>query len=224
LVKKERAMRRFAVIGLGKFGFHLVKALFEDGHEVIAIDKDKDRVQEIQPFSTQAVVADIAHKEILKTLGIDQMDAVLVSIGEDIAASILVTLYLKELKIKQILVKAMNEDHGKILERIGATEVIYPEKTMAMKTARSLSTPNILDFIPMVENYTLVELAPPTAFIGKTLSGLDLRVKHNVYVIGVKEVLTDNFILVPPADFVVKDSDILFVIGHRDNIAKLEKL
>ncbi|MDQ7837973.1 MAG: TrkA family potassium uptake protein [Thermodesulfobacteriota bacterium] len=217
-------MRRFAVIGLGKFGFHLAKALFEDGHEVIAIDKDKDRVQEIQPFSTQAVVADIAHKEILKTLGMDQMDAVLVSIGEDIAASILVTLYLKELKVKQILVKAMNEDHGKILERIGATEVIYPEKAMALKTARSLSTPNILDFIPMVENYTLVELAPPTAFIGKTLSGLDLRVRHNVYVIGVKEVLTDNFILVPPADFVVKDSDILFVIGHRDNIAKLEKL
>ncbi|MDD5450939.1 MAG: TrkA family potassium uptake protein [Desulfovibrionales bacterium] len=217
-------MRRFAVIGLGKFGFHLAKALFEDGHEVIAIDKDKDRVQEIQPFSTQAVVADIAHKEILKTLGIDQMDAVLVSIGEDIASSILVTLYLKELKVKQILVKAMNEDHGKILERIGATEVIYPEKAMALKTARSLSTPNILDFIPMVENYTLVELAPPTAFIGKTLSGLDLRVRHNVYVIGVKEVLTDNFILVPPADFVVKDSDILFVIGHRDNIAKLEKL
>jgi len=217
-------MRRFAVIGLGKFGFHLAKTLFEDGHDVIAIDKDKDRVQEIQPFSTQAVVADIAHKEILKTLGIDQMDAVLVSIGEDIASSILVTLYLKELKVKQILVKAMNEDHGKILERIGATEVIYPEKAMALKTARSLSTPNILDFIPMVENYTLVELAPPTAFIGKTLSGLDLRVRHNVYVIGVKEVLTDNFILVPPADFVVKDSDILFVIGHRDNIAKLEKL
>lgn len=217
-------MRRFAVIGLGKFGFHLAKTLFEDGHEVIAIDKDKDRVQEIQSFSTQAVVADIAHKEILKTLGIDQMDAVLVSIGEDIASSILVTLYLKELKVKQILVKAMNEDHGKILERIGATEVIYPEKQMALKTARSLSTPNILDFIPMVENYTLVELAPPTSFIGKTLSGLDLRVKHNVYVIGVKEVLTDNFILVPPADFVVKDSDILFVIGHKDNIAKLENL
>ncbi|MDI6789514.1 MAG: TrkA family potassium uptake protein, partial [Thermodesulfobacteriota bacterium] len=151
-------------------------------------------------------------------------DGVLVSTGEDIAASILVTLYLKELKVKQILVKAMNEDHGKILERIGATEVIYPEREMALKTARSLSTPNILDFIPMVENYTLVELAPPTVFIGKTLSGLDLRVKHNVYVIGVKEVLTDNFILVPPADFVVKDSDILFVIGHKDNIATLEKL
>ncbi|MEW6326926.1 MAG: TrkA family potassium uptake protein [Thermodesulfobacteriota bacterium] len=217
-------MRRFAVIGLGKFGFHLAKALFEDGHEVIAIDKDKERVQEIQPFSTQAVVADITHKEILKTLGIDQMDAVLVSTGEDIASSILVTLHLKELKVKQILVKAMNEDHGKILERIGATEVIYPEKQMALKTARSLSTPNILDFIPMVENYTLVELAPPTAFIGKTLGGLDLRVRHNVYVIGVKEVLTDNFILLPPADFVVKDSDILFVIGHRDNIAKLEDL
>ncbi|MDI6791222.1 MAG: NAD-binding protein, partial [Thermodesulfobacteriota bacterium] len=97
-------MRRFAVIGLGKFGFHLAKALFEDGHEVIAIDKDKERVQEIQPFSTQAVVADTTHKEILKTLGIDQMDGVLVSTGEDIAASILVTLYLKELKIKQILV------------------------------------------------------------------------------------------------------------------------
>jgi len=217
-------MRRFAVIGLGKFGFHLAKALFEDGHEVIAIDKDKERVQEIQSFSTQAVVADIAHKEILKTLGIDQMDAVLVSIGEDIASSILVTLYLKELKVKQILVKAMNEDHGKILERIGATEVIFPEKQMALKTARSLSTPNILDFIPMVENYTLVELAPPTVFIGKTLGGLDLRVKHNVYVIGVKEVLTDKFMLVPPADFVVKDSDILFVIGHKDDIAKMEKL
>lgn len=217
-------MGRFAVIGLGKFGFHLAKALFEQGHEVLAIDHDKERVQRIQPFSTQAVVADVTQREMLKTLGVDQMDAVLVSTGADIASSVLITLYLKELKVKRILAKAVNEDHGKILERIGATEVIHPEKAMAIKTARSLSTPNILDFIPMVENYTLIELAPPTSLVGKTLSGLDLRVKYNVYVIGIKEVLTDNFILVPPADFVVKDSDLLFVIGHRDDIAKLEKL
>ncbi len=217
-------MKKYAVIGLGIFGFHLAKTLFEDGHEVIAIDKDKERVQRIQPFCTQAVVTDATQKEVLKTLGIDQMDAVLISTGEQIAHSILITLYLKELRVKNILVKAVNEDHGKILERLGATEVIYPEREMAIKAARGLSTPNILDFIPMVENYTLVELAPPNSFIGKTLSGLDLRVKHNVYVIAVKEVLTDNFILVPPADFVVKDSDILFVIGHKDEIAKLEKL
>lgn len=217
-------MGRFAVIGLGKFGFHLAKALFEHGHEVLAIDHDKERVQAVQPFSTQAVVADVRQRDVLKTLGIEQMDAVLVSTGDDIASSILITLYLKELKVKRILAKAVNEDHGKILERIGATEVIHPEKEMAIKTAASISTPNILDFVPMVENYSLVELAPPKAFVGKTLGGLDLRVKYNIYVIGIKEVLTGNFVLVPPADFLVKDSDILFIIGHQDNIAKLEKL
>lgn len=217
-------MKRVAVIGLGNFGFHLAKALFEDGHEVIAIDQDKERVQKIQSFCTQAVVADATQREILVSLGIDQMDAVLVSTGQDIARSILVTLYLRELKIQNILVKAVNEDHGRILERVGATEVIHPEKAMAIKTARSISTPNILDFIPMAEQYTLLKLAPPSAFIGKSLAGLDLRLKYNVYVIGIQDVLTEKFILVPPADFVVKDSDILFVIGHRDDTIRLEKM
>ncbi|HPD60776.1 MAG TPA: TrkA family potassium uptake protein, partial [Thermodesulfobacteriota bacterium] len=141
-------MKRFAVIGLGNFGFYAAKALFEDGHEVIAIDKDKDRVQDIDPHSTEAVVLDATDKDALKSLGLENMDAVVVSTGTSITTSILVCLYLQEIGVKKILAKALDEDHEKILKRVGATEIIHPEREMALRVSRSLSRPNVLDFIP----------------------------------------------------------------------------
>lgn len=215
-------MKRFAVIGLGNFGFHVAKTLFEDGHEVIAIDKNRDRVQEIEPFCSEAIVMDVTDKERLKALGLEDVDAVVISTGGAISASILLTLHLHEFGVKKILAKAADEDHGKILEKVGATEIIYPEKAMGIKVARNLSTPNIMDFILLSEDYNLLQIAPPQKFIGRSLKDLDLRAKHNVHVIAIKELVPENFILVPPADFVIKDSDILIMLGKSQDIKRIK--
>ncbi|MCA9441159.1 MAG: TrkA family potassium uptake protein, partial [Candidatus Omnitrophica bacterium] len=168
-------MKRFAVIGLSNFGFFTAKALFEDGSEVIAIDQDRDRVQEIDPFSTQAVVLDATDRESLNTLGLEQLDAVVVSTGSKISTSILICLHLHEIGVKRILAKAQDDDHAKILQKVGATEIIHPERDMAFRLSQNLTRPNVLDFIPLAKDFDLVQVQPPHEFIGKTLMDLDLR-------------------------------------------------
>jgi trk system potassium uptake protein TrkA len=217
-------MKRFAVIGLGNFGFHTAKALFEDGNEVVAIDMDKGRVQAIDPYSTEAVVLDATDKEALKSLGLENMDGVIVSTGTKISTSILICLYLQENGVKKILAKALDEDHGKILKRVGATEIIHPERDMALRVSRGLSRPNILDFIPLAEEFDLVQVGPPSEFIGKNLKELNLRAKYNVHIIAIKELVPENFLLVPPANFVIKDSDILIMLGKSEDIKRIKAL
>jgi trk system potassium uptake protein TrkA len=217
-------MKRFAVIGLGNFGFHVAKALFEAGNEVVAIDQDKNRIQEIDPYCTEAIVMDATDKERLNALGLENMDSVIISAGTKISNSILICLHLQEMGIKKILAKALDDDHAKILKKVGATEIIRPEMAMAVRVARSLSTPNILDFIPLAEDYNLLQVDPPRAFIGKTLKDLNLRAKYNVYVIAIKELVPENFVLVPPAGFLIKDSDVLIILGKTQDLAKIKEL
>jgi trk system potassium uptake protein TrkA len=212
--------KKFCVIGLGNFGFHVVSTLYEQGHEVTAIDTDKEKVQSVKDICTYAILGDAASKEFLSAQGVNEMDAVVVSTGELSHLSTLITLYLKELKVRRILVKAIGEDHGRILERVGASDVIYPEKDMARRIAHSLSTPNILEFIPLAEEYSISESAPPKHFIGKTLIDLDLRRKFNITVIAIKDVLSDQFIPAPPPSHLIKDSDILIVIGKTEDVEK----
>ena len=214
-------MKRVVVIGLGIFGFNIAKDLFENGFEVVAIDKDKEVVQKIKDFSTQAILADGADKEVMESIGIQEDDVVIVSFGEDLAAATLLTLHLKEMKVKRIIVKAPDEDHKHVLERVGATEVIIPEKEMADKVARSLVSPNVLDYIPLSEDYTICELVPPSGFMGKAIGELHLRSKSHIEVIAVREVLPERIRMVPRADFVIKDSDILVVIGKEEDIQKI---
>jgi trk system potassium uptake protein TrkA len=217
-------MKRFAVIGLGKFGFHAAKALYEDGNEVVAIDSDKARVQAIDPHSTEAIVLDATDKDALKALGLENMDGVIVSTGTKIGISILICLYLQEIGIKQILAKALDEDHEKILKRVGATEIIHPERDMALRVSRGLSRPNMLDFIPLAEGFDLVQVGPPREFIGRSLKELNLRAKYNVHIIAIKELVPENFLLVPPASFVIKDSDILVMLGKSQDIKNIKAL
>ena len=214
-------MKRVVVIGLGIFGFNIAKDLFENGMEVIAIDKNKEVIQKIRDFSTKAILADGTDKEVMESIGIHPDDVVIISFGEDLAASTLITLHLKELKVKDIIVKAPNEDHKRVLEKVGATSVIIPEREMADKVARSLISPNVLDYIPLSGDYTICEMAPPPNFYGKSISELHLRSKHHIDVIAVKEVLSDRVMMVPRADFVIKDTDILVVIGKQQDINKI---
>jgi trk system potassium uptake protein len=217
-------MKRFAVIGLGNFGFHAARALFEDGNEVVAIDSDKARVQAIDQHSTEAVVLNATDKEALKSLGLENMDGVIVSTGTKISTSILICLYLQENGVKKILAKALDEDHGKILKRVGATEIIHPERDMALRVSRGLSHPNILDFIPLADEFDLVQVGPPREFIGKSLKELNMRAKYNVHIIAIKELVPENFLLVPPANFVIKDSDILILLGKSEDIKRIKAL
>ena len=215
-------MKRVIVVGLGIFGFNIAKELYENGLEVIAIDKQKEMIQKIKDFSTRAILADATDKELLETIGIQEDDVVIVSFGEDLAASTLLTLHLKEFNVKEIIVKAPNEDHKRILEKVGATEVIIPEKEMAGKVARSLISPNVLDYIPLSQDYTISEIAPPSSFLGKTIGDLQLRKKHHIGVIATRDVLTDQIQMIPAAEFVIKDSDILVVIGKEQDIQNLK--
>ncbi len=215
-------MKKFAVFGLGNFGFTVARALYEEGHEVLCVDKETERIQRIQEFATHTIVGSATDRSLLESIGVAEMDAVIVSLGNDLGASILATLYLKDLEAKNIMVKIRSEDHGRILEKVGADEVIFPEKETAIKIAKSLSNPNILDYIPLSSDYSILEVAPPKEFIGKTLSEINLRAKYGVNVIAVRELVPDRITMVPGGSFVVKDSDILIVLGRPTDIEKIK--
>ena len=213
----------FAVIGLGAFGSNVVKTLYGRGQRVVAVDNDREVVQAIKDYAHKAVLADATEKETLEALELREVDAAVVSLGQKIDSSILVVLHLKELGTQTIYAKALNEDHGKILERIGATEVIHPEKEVAVRLGRKLAARNVVDYLPFTEGYSIVELAPPREFIGKTLRELRVRNRFGVQVIAVKEVIPERVSLVPSPEFVVKDSDILILMGADADLDAMQK-
>lgn len=215
-------MKRVVVIGLGIFGSQLARHLYESGLDVIAVDKNKEVVQRIKDFSTKAVVGDASDKDLLESIGVAAEDVVVISFGEDLSASTLLTLHLRELKVTNIIVKVPNEDYKRILLKVGASEAIIPEREMANKVARSIISPNVLEYLPISEEYTIVELAPPTAFIGKSLAELDLRKKYNLQVIAIRDVLANKMQLVPRASAILKDSDVLVIIGKEQDIRKVK--
>jgi len=217
-------MKQFTVIGLGNFGFYAARALYEDGNEVIAIDTDKSRIQAIDAFCTEAMVLDATDREKLNGLGLESMDGVIVSTGTNISISILICLHLSEIGVKKILVKALDSDHGKILKKVGATEIIHPERDVAIRISQGLSRPNILDFMPLSKGFDLVHIGPPDEFTGKNLKEINLRARFNVHVIAIKEQYPDNFILVPPADFVIKPTDVLMMLGKTEDIKRIKAL
>ena len=214
-------MRKIAIIGLSSFGFYLSKFLSEKRFYVMAIDYDETKIEKVKPFINKAVIADATDKEALESLNISDFEVVIVSLGSHIDSSILVTLYLKELSVKEIIAKAVTEDHGKILNRIGATTVIFPEKDMALRVARRFTSDNILDAIPLSSDLSILELAPPTEFLGKTIAELKIRQKYGIQILVIKEVIPDNRIIIPTPDHIIKDSDILICIGKDENFQKL---
>jgi K+ transport systems, NAD-binding component len=215
-------MKRAVVIGLGIFGYNIARTLFENGFEVVAIDKNKDIIQKIRDHSTKAILADGTDQEIMNEIGVGEDDIAIISFGEDLAAATLITLHLKQMKVKNIIVKAPNEEHKLILEKVGATEVIIPEMDMAKKVAKSLVSPNMMDYIPLSEDYIISEMAPPNSFLGKTIRELGLRAKYSIEVIAVRDVLSESVHMVPQADFVIKDGEVLVVIGKESDINKIK--
>ncbi|MCX5828693.1 MAG: TrkA family potassium uptake protein [Deltaproteobacteria bacterium] len=215
-------MKRVIVIGLGIFGVNIVRELYEGGFEVYAIDKKKDAVQKVKDFSTKAIVADGTDKEVMELIGVQEDDTVIISFGEDLASSTLITLHMKQLKVKNIIVKAPNEEHKLILEKVGATDVIIPEKEIAGKVAKSIISPNVLDYLPLSDGYMIFEMAPPDSFFGKTLAELQLRNKYHIEVIAIRDVLLDRVHMIPQAGFVIKDGEVMVIVGKETDIRKIK--
>ena len=213
--------QRVVVIGMGIFGFNIVRDLYEGGFEVIAVDKNKEAVQRVRDCSTKAIVADGTDKEIMDAIGIQEEDVVIISFGEDLAAATLTTLHLRQMKVKTIIVKAPNEEHKLILEKVGATEVMIPEKEIAHKVAKSLITPNVLDYLPLSDDYMISEMAPPNSFLGKSIADLQLRTRYHIEVIAIRDIVSDKINIIPGANFVIKDGDVLVVVGKEKDIEQI---
>jgi len=210
-------MGRFTVIGLGKFGREVARNLYAKGHEVVGIDNDPERVQDLRDDTTQAIVADCTEADTLKSLGIDNSEAVVVSLGEKMDATVLVTLYLREMGVRRIVTKAVSPDHGKVLRLVGATEVVLPERDTALRVASALGTHGVLEYLPLGPGFSLIELAAPGRFVGRTLGELEIRRRFHVLVVAVKN--GDRLDLVPGAGYRIQEGDLLMLIGSDQDLA-----
>jgi trk system potassium uptake protein len=212
--------RQFAVIGLGRFGSSVAKTLSKLNFEVLAIEDREDRIQEMSAIVTHAVQADSTDEEALRAMGIRNFDVVVVAIGEDIQASILTTLILKEIGIPTIVVKAVNELHGKVLKKIGADKVIYPERDMGQRVAHHLISSNILDHIELSADYSIVEISVSNQMVGKSLRQLDIRAKYGCNVIAIKQ--QEKLIIPPSGEDPLKPEDVLVIVGNNENLQTFE--
>jgi len=215
--------KQFAIIGLGNFGFYLASALFQKGHEVLGIDINPKQVQEIRDQVSRAVIADATDPQALKELELRQMDAVVICIGSILNNSILATLNVKDLGVKRVAAKAVSDPHGRILRKIGADDIYFPEKDLAITAAQRLDNPNVLDYLPFMEGYSIVQLSPPASFIGKSLIELNLINRFGVQVIAIKELAPENVVIIPTGRFVVKESDMLVILGPDQVLADLQE-
>lgn len=222
-------MRQFAVIGLGRFGWSVAKSLSEKGHQVLAIDKNEELVQGASDFVTEAVQADSMDEKALKAVGIMNVDVAIIGIGTNLEASVLTTLILKEMGIQHIVARAVTDEHGKVLEKVGATKVVFLERDMGARVANSLVSPSVLEHIELSPDFSIMETVPPKEFIGKSIRDLDVRAKHGFNIIGVrsKEPKTQNgtceLNVAPKADYIIKQGDIFVIIGSNDNLEKFRK-
>lgn len=224
-------MRQFLIVGLGNFGSTIATALYDRGCQVLAIDNDRDKVQDIKDLVTQSIVMDVTDRDAIKSLPVQPSDIAIISLGSQMEASILVTLYFREMGLNTIMAKAMNGDHGKILRLIGATDIIIPEKQMALRIADRLAHPNVLDMVSLAEGFSMAELLPLESYYGKSLIDLDIRRKVGLEIVAIKHAekdehgnSTEKIKGIPSGDYRIERGDILVVVGEDKCIEKYRKM
>lgn len=217
---KHYKRQQFAVLGLGRFGMEITKALYNYGYEVLAVDTDEEKINEVSNFCTHAIVADVSEDNTLKSLSIESFDTVIIAIGNNMQASIITALTCKEMGVTNIIAKAHNEKHGKVLSKIGVTNVIYPEAAMAVKVATMLVNPNIQNHMEIVSGYSIAEINIADKWVNKSLGELALR---NQYAVNVLIIIraNDEVITTPSGDTMLKEDDILVVGGSNEDIESL---
>ncbi|OQA91644.1 MAG: Ktr system potassium uptake protein A [Elusimicrobia bacterium ADurb.Bin231] len=228
-------MKQFAVIGLGTFGRSVAAKLAENGVDVLAIDSNEKKIQEVSSIVTQAIVADSTDEKTLKEIGITDFETVIVAIGNNLESSILTTLLLKELGVSNIIVKGIDSNHAKVLQKIGVDKIIFPEKEMGEKLASMLIAPNIIEKIELSQDYDMAEIIAPKSFIEKTIRDLDIRAKYKLHVIGIKRKVPfvkddgdtdfkDDLIIAPSPTESLQDGDILVAIGKYVDIERVKNI
>jgi len=232
MIGKTEKRQYFVVVGLGTFGLTVASELLKRGCQVTAIDKDEKKVELASEFAIDVIIADGRDKKPLEEAGVSSADAAVVSIGEDLEASFLVTLHLKELGIDWIVTKASSPSQGEILEKIGADRIIYPEEEMAKKLADQLLNPSIINYLQLNDKVGIMESETPDPFIGKTPKGLSLRNKYGLNLIAIKrkvkrknaDEVVEDLIVVPSSDEKIEEGDTLLVIGDRKSLEKFKKM
>lgn len=214
--------KQFVVIGLGRFGGSVTKTLCSLGYEVMGIDKDERRVQEYAAVLTQVYQADSTDENVMKELGVRNMDHAIVAIGEDLQSSILTTLILKDLGVKHVTAKATNDYHQRVLEGLGADHIVHPERDTGVRVAHQVTSKNMIEFLELSPEHSLVEVIAPSSFGGKTLKTLDFRAKYGCSVMAIRR--KDNEIVVSPhADELIFEGDMLVMIGRNTDISRFER-
>jgi trk system potassium uptake protein len=219
--------RSFAVIGLGRFGSAMAHTLMELGQEVIGVDSDEDRVRALADAVSQAAQIDATDLRALKEVGVQDVDVAVVSIGENIEASLLVVMQILELGVNEIIAKAVTPLHGRILQKLGVKRVIYPERDMAIRVAHSLVVPHSLDYIELSRDFSIVEVPAPKEFVGKSLRQLELRPRYGLTLIAVKRKAGDGgdvTNIAPLAEEVIREGDVLSLLGAHDRLEQLSAL
>ncbi len=211
------------IIGAGNFGSNLAHSLFELGHDISVVDRNPAAIARVQDLSREALVGDVTNRTVLEEASAASADAVVVSLGDHLGSSILVTLHLKEMEAGRIVAKAISPEHEKILERIGAHQVIFPERDAAHRLALALGHPNLLEYLPLSDEFSVAELQPPESMVGKSLLDLGLRSTYKVNVIAVKEQNSKHINLVLDPAYVVRASDHLVVAGRHEDLDRLRK-
>jgi trk/ktr system potassium uptake protein len=220
--------RTFAVIGLGRFGSAIATTLTELGHEVIGIDSNEEHVARLSDYVAQAVQLDATDEKAIRASGIQDVDVAVISIGERIDSSLLVVMLVKELGIPTIIAKATTALHGRILERLGVSRVVFPERDMAIRVAHSLVVPNVLDYVELSRDFSIVEMPAPRPFVGRTLRELALRTNYGLTLIAIKRGARaggqEATVVSPPAEERIETGDVLSLLGSNEQLSKLEGL
>lgn len=215
-------MKSFVIIGLGRFGTAIAGELSALGHEVLAVDVDEERVQQVADHVTHAVTGDGRNIEVLRALGVRNFDCVVVAMGSDVGNSALITLNLKELGVKEVICKAQSHVHSRVLEKIGADRVVFPEYEMGAKLAQGLSSSNVLNFIELSEDYGILELSAPQSWQGKSLRELDVRNRHHVNVIAIRK--NGELNVAPSPDLLLESGDQVVALGRYEDINLLHEV
>lgn len=214
--------KQFVVIGLGRFGESLARTVYDLGHDVLVIDMDEEKIEDIADHVTHAVQMDATDENALKKIGLRNFDIAVVSIGGDIQSSVMATLLLKELGVGFIVAKAQSDLHAKVLSKIGANKVIMPEKDMGRRVAHNLVSSNILDYIELSSEYSIMEIEALASWTQKSLKELDLRKKYGINVVAIKD--GKNVNVSPGADEIIKEKDIVVALGSQQDLGKLESV
>src|SRR6056297_3264613 len=206
-------MKRFVVVGLGNFGFTVARSLSENGHDVIAIDTDGTVVDRLASSVSRAAVGDATDVEMLRRIGADDADAAIVSTGDDITASVLATMALLDLKVQEVYAKVVSNEHARVMQRIGVTEVVFPERDSAIGLATRVCGSALLNYVQLGTGFSIQEMGVPSAWYGKSIRDLSLRQNYDISIVALHDVLTDKIFATPDPDYILKDSDTLLVAG-----------